>query len=72
MKYVDRYRTRRFIEDLYDEYGLCVNSVFLLFLLISTWVIASMITGDYDRNYFISYTFKACKYSFITSLFITK
>lgn len=72
MKSIDRYRIRRFIEDLYDEYGLCVNSTFLLFLLISTWMIASMITGDYDRNYFIAYIFKACKYSFITSLFITE
>lgn len=72
MKHIDRYKIRKIFENLYDEYGLCMNSLFLLLLLISAWVIASMITGEYDRGHFTAYVFKACKYSFITSIFITE
>lgn len=72
MKHIDKYRIKRRIEIFYDEYGLCINSFFLLVLLIGTWIIASTITGEYDKGFFIDYISKACKYSLITSLFITE
>ena len=72
MKFIEKYRIRKFIEEIYNEYGLCINSVSLLFLLISAWIVVSMITGEYDQKFFFDYVSKACKYSFIVSAFLTE